>query len=114
MTIIGIIICLVIGGLGLDLIIASGILGAKNAIQNKMDIKDDLDAARIELMELKKETEKLRAARLERDLMVVENRAHLVASQTVKADLAIEVTRRELGYPADRGPKSGDQGAWLN
>ncbi len=40
----------------------------------------------------------LRRKRLERDLLVVENRAHLIATQEAVAALRIEKLRRELGY----------------
>lgn len=55
----------------------------------------------------------LRTKRLERDLAVVENRAHLVATQEALAALRIEKLRRELGMPSETHVSAGsDSPAW--
>lgn len=61
------------------------------------------------------ELDRLRKQRLERDLTVVENRAHLVASQEALVALRIEEKRRELGMGAERTTPTtpgSDSPAW--
>jgi hypothetical protein len=95
-------------GFFVDLCVFMFIRSGLRAAKRRLDNKDRLDEARVRKLNKSIEVDELRKQRLERDLVVVENRAHLVASQTVKADLAIEAARRELGYPNEKQANKND------
>lgn len=83
-------------------IITAGLLWDSLArARNDRQIKEARELAKLAV-------DQLRAARLERDLQVVENRAHLVANQSTMVELRIEEKRKELGL--DR--PAGDSPAW--
>lgn len=89
--------------LGAILLTLAGIHG-----QKIIDQKNRKEEAKIKVDEL-------RAQRLQRDLEVVENRAHLVASQEVRTALQIEKIRRELHMlpdPSNTSPTGTDSPAW--
>lgn len=89
--------------LGTLILILAGIHGQKIVDQKKRK------------EEAKIKVDELRAKRLEFDLQVVENRAHLVASQEVRTALQIEKLRRELHMKPDPGttpPTGTDSPSW--
>lgn len=92
---------LIISVLLTPFVIVSGLLWDSLArTRNDRQLKEAREIAKLAV-------DQLRAARLKRDLQVVENRAHLVANQSVMVELRIEEKRKELGL--DRG---SDSPAW--
>lgn len=81
------------------LIVAGGIVlvfvvsyASKPSDEQRIKMERELQKLRVD---------RLRAERYQRDLLVVENRAHFVASQEALLALRIEKARRELGAPHD-------------
>lgn len=67
---------------------------------------------RREMEDAKLRVLQLRAARLQNDLAVVENRAHKLSNDVVLGDLKIEVERRKLYALQNWRPEGGDSEAF--